>query len=199
MYESRPLESLPARFLVVANHQSLLDIIAIMYFFRSCRRIRFVAKRELGCCVPFISSVLRVQGHALIARAGDARGAMDELSRYARRCAREGTCPVIFPEGTRSRTGELGQFYTAGLRRILEEGGSLPLLSLAVDGGWRIRGLRGMIKNLRNGIYRIKLVEVYDAPRGRKEVLEVLARCRDGIASAVSGWRPARTHGTRIR
>lgn len=183
-----PPPDLPERFLVVANHQSLLDIIVVMSYFGSCRAVRLVSKRELGRFIPLVSLVLRIQGHALISRKGEAKQAMDELARFARLCARRGVDPVIFPEGTRSRTGSVGIFHSAGVRRILEEGGSLPVLALAIDGGWKVRNIRGLLRNLRGGRYRVRTAGIYPAPAGKKEILEILERARASISEIVDRW-----------
>jgi 1-acyl-sn-glycerol-3-phosphate acyltransferase len=186
--EGAPTADMPDRFLVVANHQSLLDIIVVMSYFGSCRRVRLVSKRELGRFVPLVSSVLRIQGHALISRRGEAKQAMEELARFARLCAREGISPVIFPEGTRSRTGEVGAFHSAGVRRILEEGGGLPVVALAIDGGWKVRNILGLLRNLRGGRYRVRPAGIYPAPAGKREILDVLVRARASIAEIVERW-----------
>lgn len=190
--EGTPVGDLPDRFMIVANHQSLLDIIVVMSYFGSCRGVRLVSKRELGRFVPLVSSVLRIQGHALISRKGEAKQAMDELARFARLCAREGVNPVIFPEGTRSRTGEVGPFHSAGVRRILEEGGSLPVVALAIDGGWRVRNVRGLLQNLAGGRYRVRPAGIYPAPAGKREILDVLARARASISEIVDRWHAER-------
>lgn len=187
-YETARVKELPSRFLVVANHQSLLDIPVVMDFFGSCRKIRFVAKRELGRFIPLVSSVLQIQGHALISREGDVHQAMNSLSRFARFCSRRRLCPVIFPEGTRSKTGKVGTFHSAGVRRILAEGGNLPVVALAIDGGYKVRGLWGMLKNLYRGKYRVRIVGVYDTPNDKKDILGLVSRAREEISEVVEGW-----------
>ncbi len=187
-YEKIAPGTLPPRFLVIANHQSLLDIPVVMDFFGSCRKVRFVAKRELGRFFPLVSSVLRLQGHALISREGNVHQAMDALARFAGSCARRKVHPVIFPEGTRSKNGSVGAFHTAGVRRILEEGGDLPIVALAMDGGWRVRNVRNMLRNLEKGLYRVRLVGVYPAPAGKKDILDVVSRARTEISAIVEEW-----------
>jgi 1-acyl-sn-glycerol-3-phosphate acyltransferase len=186
-YENRSGSALPDRFLLLANHQSLLDIPVCMALFPS-RRLRFVAKRELGDGIPLVSLILRSQGHALIRRKGDATRAMRAIQGFAQRCAREGTCPVIFPEGTRSPDGQLGQFHTAGVRKILGEA-PLPIVVAAIDGGWRIAKLKDILRNLGGARYRIRVLSITQPLSAKKEVLEAVARAHDEIAVGLAELR----------
>ena len=176
---------LPPRFLLVANHQSLLDIPMAMIALGS-RRLRFVAKKELGTGVPFVSALLRQQGHALVNRKGDAKSSMRSIRRFALRCAAEGTCPAIFPEGTRSI--ELGTFHTAGVRKILETD-RLPMAVVVIDGGWRVSKLKDVFKNLTGAEYRVKLLSVLPPPMGKKATLESLELAKRLIAADLNAFR----------
>jgi 1-acyl-sn-glycerol-3-phosphate acyltransferase len=181
---------LPEKFLLVVNHQSLMDIPACIALFPE-RMLRFVAKRELGDGIPFVSLILRSQGHALIRRKGDATQAMRSIRRYARRCQREGTCPVIFPEGTRSLDGEVGEFHTAGVRKILGET-ALPIVVAVLDGGWRIAKVKDLVKNLRGVRFRMHVLSVSEPLTEKKEVLEAISVAREDI---VEGLRRMRSEG----
>jgi 1-acyl-sn-glycerol-3-phosphate acyltransferase len=174
---------LPERFLLLTNHQSLMDIPAFIALFPG-RPLRFVAKRELGKGIPFVSRVLRGSGHALVERDGDAGQAMRSIRRFARRCEREGSCPVIFPEGTRSRDGEVGTFHTAGVRKILDET-PLPLVVAVLDGGWRIATLKDLLLNLRDTRFRMRLLSVTPTLGAKKEVLEAIASARISIVAGL--------------
>ncbi|HUW39666.1 MAG TPA: lysophospholipid acyltransferase family protein [Rectinemataceae bacterium] len=180
-------QALPRRFLLVSNHQSLLDIPVLIHLLSS-RRLRFVAKKELGGGLPFVSLLLRAQGQALIKRKGDAAQAMKALVRFAKRCRRDGTCPVVFPEGTRSRDGLIGEFYTAGVRRVLECE-SLPIVVAAIEGGWNVASIGSLVKNLRGTRYRVKILEILSAPKGKKEILEDVRRARELIVAEIAAMR----------
>lgn len=106
--ESAPGVTIPGSALIVANHQSLVDIPMLIYAFPG-RSLRFVAKRELKFGLPAFSVALRKGRHALIERRGGMSANERRLRRLAREAAREGWCPVVFPEGTRSapRTSRL--------------------------------------------------------------------------------------------
>jgi 1-acyl-sn-glycerol-3-phosphate acyltransferase len=186
-FEDHSGSPLPERFLLLANHQSLLDIPIAMGLLRS-RRLRFVAKRELGAGIPLVSVLLKTEGHALIKRTGDAMRAMTAIDRFAKRCRNDNTCPVIFPEGTRSRDGEIGPFHTAGVRRVFEEE-SLPIVVAAIEGGWRVAKLGDIISNLKGGSYRLRLISVLPPPKGKKETLAAVEKARELVVVAIKDMR----------
>jgi 1-acyl-sn-glycerol-3-phosphate acyltransferase len=186
-YENLSGRELPERFLLVTNHQSLLDIPLCILLFPG-HRLRFVAKRELGTGLPFVSLLLRMQGHALVRRSGDATQAMRSLLRFARRCEREGSCPVVFPEGTRSRDGEMGAFHTAGVRKVLAET-PLPMVVAVLDGGWRIARAESVIRNLKGARIRVRVLAVTPTIGAKREVLESLETARATIAEGLAELR----------
>lgn len=188
--ESKIEGELPERFMLIANHQSLFDIPIVWNLLPARCRMRFVAKRELGTGVPFVSSLLRVQGHALVSRKGDMFQAMKNLERFGKHCRAEGLCPVLFPEGTRSRTGELGPFHTAGFRKLIELD-PLPVLVAAIEGGSWVSTLGALLRNLGRYPYTVRLVALLPAPRGKKEILATLERGRDLISEALDDMRRA--------
>ncbi len=180
--------ALPARCIVVANHQSLLDIPILLHYFTGARSLLFVAKKELGMGIPLISSVLRIQGHALVDRRGHPAASMRSLARFAQYAARNGFSPAIFPEGTRSKDGSVGKFHSAGLRRI-NEYEPLPLLVVAIDGGHRIGTLRKLFRSGFRTLYRVKALALLDAATEKKDSLERLEEARSLIADQLMAWR----------
>jgi len=186
-FEDRSGQPLPDRFLLISNHQSLMDIPVIMFLFAP-RRLRFVAKKELGGGIPLVSFLLRAQGQALVRRSGDAAQAMNALLRFARRCRRDGTCPVIFPEGHRSNDGQVGTFHTAGVRRVLEYD-SLPVVVATIEGGWKVSSIGLVLKNLRGTRYRVRVLATLPPPQGKKEILETVQKARERIAAEIATMR----------
>ncbi len=186
--ENRISVDLPERFLLVANHQSLLDIPIMMKLMPPGRSARFLAKQELRWGVPLISMLLRLQGHCLVKRTGDPIESMRLVTAFAKRCARENTCPMVFPEGTRSRTGALGEFHSAGVRKVLEVE-SLPIVVATVDGGWQSVTLKSFFSSFGTVPYRVRFEAVLPAPVGRRETLDALERCRAIIARSLDEMR----------
>jgi 1-acyl-sn-glycerol-3-phosphate acyltransferase len=94
--------------LYASNHSSMFDIWAL--FATLPGSVRFVAKRELFK-IPLLGGAMRAAGHIPIDRAARKKAfeAYDEAARTIRR----GSSAVVFPEGTRSPTGELLPFKNA--------------------------------------------------------------------------------------
>lgn len=176
-FENRLRAPLPRRFLIVANHQSLLDIPVIMHILPKGLRARFVAKQELAWGIPLISLLLRKSGHCLVRRNGAALQAMRSIAAMAARCRTDGTIPVIFPEGTRSRTGALGTFHSAGYRKILEVD-PLPILVVAVDGGWKVAKLKDFFRSFGKTSYTMRFLDILPKPKSKKEALALLEKSR---------------------
>lgn len=177
---------LPPVLLLISNHQSLIDIPALMASFPR-HPLRFVAKMELARGLPYISFALRRGYHSLISRTSDFREGHKELVRFAE-LSRRGICPAVFPEGTRSKTGFVKSFQAGAVRIILERA-QLPVLSVAVDGGWRISRLHSLMSRLRGTRYRIKPLTLYPAPKGKREILNLLATIEKELAGQVRAWR----------
>ena len=179
---------LPEHFLVISNHQSLLDIVVYFKYFND-KEVRFVAKDTLGNA-PMVGQMLKSQEHCMVPRRGGMTTAMHALSSFGKRVNAKKEIPIIYPEGTRSKDGSLGTFYSAGFRR-LEETVNLPIAICALDGGWRISHLDEIMRNLYKGYYRVKVLKVVDAPKTKEEQLAVLDEAKTLIQNQLDEWRRA--------
>lgn len=184
----RPSEvEIPERFILVSNHQSLADIVAIMASF-SRTQVRFVAKRELRHGFPAVSQVLRLQRHALIERHGNFASTMKEIELLGKRSRRRGWCPVIFPEGTRSRDGVVKTFHAGAVRRLAEST-RYPILAVAVDGGVNVARLSDFVGNDALGLYQVRAVAAYPPAVDKHELRDQLADAESRIARQVADWQ----------
>ena len=184
--------SLPRRFIVVTNHQSLADILMLVAAFPR-HPLKFVAKRSLQRGIPTLSKCLRYGCHAIIDRRGAlhrTRRALVRLARLDRQPFSDSPFPpcslALFPEGTRSRDGQVGPFQRAGLR-ILAEQARLPIVVAALDGGTGISRLH-TLRNLAGVHYRVKVLQIHPPAPDRRAVAEVLAQARQAIAGQVAIW-----------
>ena len=180
------LVDLPKSFILVSNHQSIVDIPTLVSCFPGFK-LRFVAKDKLFRGVPLISIMLRLQRHGIIFRGIDRRKSYTELKLFARRC-RFDRCPVVFPEGTRSETGLLRPFSAGALRVILGEI-KLPIVTVAMDGGWIVSKAGQLATNLKNCVYHVGLVGMHHAPDSRAELDAALKTYRNEIECQILKWR----------
>lgn len=187
--DKRRFSELPPQFIVISNHQSLLDIPCYMNYFRD-KSLRFVAKAELGRHIPLVSEMLRAQEHCLIPRRASPVTAMKTLEDFAKRVLDRGQIPVLFPEGSRTRDGNVGKFYSAGFRKLAEATG-LPVVVCALDGVWEIGRLRTIMTNLKNGNYKVTVVKIYDAPKTKEAQNAILEEAPRLIQAQLDAWRAA--------
>lgn len=117
---------------VVANHQSWFDILAL--FLTLPVELRFVAKKELFA-IPFFGNVLGALGHVRLDRANivAAIGAYEVASKYIRE---QRLSVLVFPEGTRSRTGLLQPFKAGPFVLAIQSGA--PVVPVYVAGTFGI-------------------------------------------------------------
>ena len=100
-------ENLPeGGFLLVGNHRSDFDPITAMYALRK-RGLTFVTKKENGD-IPVGGRIIIGSGCLSLDRSDDKQGLL--VIRQAVRRIRDGEAIGIYPEGTRSKTGELLPF-----------------------------------------------------------------------------------------
>ncbi|HKK47859.1 MAG TPA: lysophospholipid acyltransferase family protein [Alkalispirochaeta sp.] len=174
------------RFMVVANHQSVIEIAAIMAAFRN-HSVRFVAKRELRHWFPAVSRVLRIQRHALISRHGDFPTAMRQIEHLGRTLRpREGA--VIFPEGTRSRDGRVNTFHSGAIRQLVATG-PLPMVVIAVDGGTGFSSLKDLAGMTPGHVFRLKMVAIYPPAPGKRALIAQLQEAQNLITQTITQWR----------
>lgn len=123
-----------------SNHSSMFDIWALSATLPDS--VRFVAKKELFK-IPLLGPAMRSAGHIPIDR--EARKKAFEAYNEAARTIKRGVTPVVFPEGTRSRTGELLPFKNAPFGLAIAA--QVPVVPIYVHhtfeilpkGAWRLR------------------------------------------------------------
>ena len=137
-------------YVMVANHQSLLDILVL---FRLFRHFKWVSKIE-NFRIPFIGWNMRLNDYIQLKR-GD-RSSVAVMLRACRENLAAGNSIMMFPEGTRSPTGKLRGFKPGAFD--LAKDAKRPLLPIVVHGTASALPKRGAILQ---GRHRI-MIEVLD-------------------------------------
>ncbi len=124
-------------YVIISNHQSVLDILFI-----NCLgfRYKWISKIE-NIKVPFLGWYLRMADYITVNR-GDELSKTQMLEKSFM-CLRRGISIMIFPEGTRSRDREIGFFKRGAFQLALEA--NVPILPIVVDGTGDILPKHGLV------------------------------------------------------
>ena len=122
--------------ILVANHQSLYDIIGIIWFLRKFHP-KFVSKKELGKGIPSISYNLNHGGSVLIDRKYP-KQAIPTIKKLADYIELLNRTAVIFPEGTRSKDGKPKEFAQSGLKILCKYAPSAYVVPITINGSWKL-------------------------------------------------------------
>ncbi len=136
--------------LVLMNHQSVLDIPLVVASTESAFP-RIVTRKRYLRWIPLISHLVRLYQYPVVDSAANPSESKKMLAGI-RDAARNSSVPLaIFPEGTRSRDGTIGEFKTTGLRLVLRQR-PWSVWLLVVDGFWE----RAKLKDFLNGMSAIE-------------------------------------------
>lgn len=174
--------------LVLMNHQSVLDIALVVSAIHGTYP-KIVTRKRYRRWIPLISHMIRLYQYPVV----DPNANTQETKRMLasiRDSARSSDVPlVIFPEGTRSRDGEIGRYRPTGLKLILKQR-PWTVYVLVADGFWQRAKLKDFLGGVGDIRGRLKLVGPFewDDPRGdgdafcqamRQHMVESLAGLRE--------------------
>jgi 1-acyl-sn-glycerol-3-phosphate acyltransferase len=135
-------------YVVVANHESFVDILLISHL---PTEMKWMSKQSI-LRIPLVGWMMRLAKDIPLTR-GDPDSAQKALA-AARDRLDSKVSVMIFPEGTRSKSGELGEFKAGAFKLAIEA--QLPILPLAVHGtrdalrkhDWRLGNARAEVRVL---------------------------------------------------
>jgi 1-acyl-sn-glycerol-3-phosphate acyltransferase len=168
--------------LFVANHQSVIDICAL---FRAIPvPLRFLLKQEMKR-VPFVGWYACATGMLFIVRDSARAGAL--FRRQAAALLADGHSLCLFPEGTRSRNGQMAPFKAGSLQSAIDAG--VDVVPVALHGAGRVLPVDGFFR-VRPGTIRVG----FGAPLptrvdGRPVARQALAEAAQARVQAIlDGW-----------
>ena len=127
------------RYVFIANHQSFFDIPTL--YVGLPFSLSFLAKKELFF-IPFFGWGIAAIGHIWIDRE-NARLARKSITRAIGKLKRRQISLVLFPEGTRSITGEVGEFKRGSFTLAIEAG--VPVVPVTVRGTREVLPKRSLL------------------------------------------------------
>ncbi len=115
-----------AAYVVVSNHQSLLDILVV---YRLFFHFKWISKAEIFR-IPLIGWNMRLNRYIELRRGR--RESIRRMFADAEKALAQGSSVFFFPEGTRSETGLLGSFHSGAF--ILAHKMKIPILPIVIKG-----------------------------------------------------------------
>jgi 1-acyl-sn-glycerol-3-phosphate acyltransferase len=178
---SRPRITSRPGVLVVMNHQSVLDIPLVVRSLEGGYP-RIVTRSRYARGIPVISHMVRLYQYPLVDPQATSKGHVLGL----RDAARNGENPlVIFPEGGRSATGELGRWKRPGLRTLLEAR-QWQVYLVVSDGPWRVRTVSEFARAIPGLNIRITHVGPFDSPPPEGDIEEFISRMETRMKEALA-------------
>jgi 1-acyl-sn-glycerol-3-phosphate acyltransferase len=162
-------------YVMVANHQSLLDILVL---FRLFSHFKWVSKIE-NFRVPLIGWNMSLNRYIRLRRGS--RESVVQMLRACRDTLAGGSSILVFPEGTRSETGEMRAFKAGAFEIALSA--RRPILPIAVRGTAAALPKRGFVLQGRHPIRITVLDELPCEAFDGTSAEELAARVRELIAA----------------
>jgi 1-acyl-sn-glycerol-3-phosphate acyltransferase len=168
-------------YVIVINHTSMMDIMSI---YPLPLVFKWVSKREVYR-IPMVGRLLFMHGDIVINRAST-KEAMQLVHTRGMEWLKKGASVSIFPEGTRSKDGEIHNFKAGAF--ILAKDAEVPILPVVLAGTNNMVRNR-IFMNWKNRI-RIKVLP----PVSKEEVVarpikEVMAEVRESMVEALAELR----------
>ncbi len=163
-------------YVMVANHQSTLDIVVMHCTFL---HFKWVSKAS-NFNLPFIGWNMRLNDYVPLQR-GDRQSVM-EMFDHARRHLQASSSILMFPEGSRSRDGRMKPFKPGAFQLALETG--KPVLPILIEGTADALPKRGFVLQGRH-VIKLTVLEPVSPTTFEGETPESLAtRVRSVLMNA---------------
>jgi 1-acyl-sn-glycerol-3-phosphate acyltransferase len=169
---------------IIANHQSLVDILQVALMGQPMAPA-YVARRRYARWVPLVSATIRLLGCPLVDPRNDARGALVAIRDGARELPHG---LLIFPEGHRSRDGQVRPFRTSGLETMLKTR-RLPVYLVVSDGGWRVAGFLDLLHRVHLIDYESEVLGPFEVPEDHLDVPGFIVAMRQTIVDRLAERR----------
>jgi len=159
-------------YIMVSNHQSGADIIVLFLLWA---HFKWVAKKSLFY-YPFIGWNMFLNRYIALERGKSS--SMRKMMADAARTLAEGNSLMIFPEGTRSKNGQIQPFKTGAFHLAIDN--QIPVLPIAIQGTSQAIRKGGFLINKNFNIYAKVLDPIpYESMKGKN--MKEVASCIHNI------------------
>ena len=168
-------------YVMVLNHNSMVDILSI---YNLPLVFKWVSKKEVYR-IPIVGRLLLAHGDIVINRAST-KEAMQLVHTRGKEWLAKGASVAIFPEGTRSKDGEIHNFKAGAF--ILAKDAEVPILPIVLEGTDRVVR-KGFFMNWSNRITIKILPPVSKQDVVERPIKEVMAEVHDSMVEALAEIR----------
>jgi 1-acyl-sn-glycerol-3-phosphate acyltransferase len=175
---------------VIMNHQSVLELAPLIHILKQ-RLPRFVARARYARGIPTVSRAIWYLDGIVIDPRRDRAGAVSAIKRAAERGLDHAV--MLFPEGHRTRDGEIGPFRPAGVHALLE-GRQMPVWTIVSDGFWRFRKVLNTFFGLGSVRGRMRVVEKVMSPENPEDLPAFIEQRRQTMIRELAKMRAEGSH-----
>lgn len=150
-------------YLFVGNHQSNFDI-PLLYTY-SPIKMAFVAKQEVRK-IPIMGKLMELRGHVFLNR-DNPKEAVKSIQQGIG-ILKSGESLAVFPEGRRSKTGEINSFKSGSLRLALKSG--VKIVPFVINGSYKLLEANG--GRVKPANVKIKFLKPID-PKNYKDAVKL--------------------------
>lgn len=181
--------SIPAEPVVVLmNHQSVLDIPLGIYMVPGPYPI-IPTRARYRKGIPGISPLARLARYPFVTQRRPApRSELIAIGRAADEVAAGHASMLIFPEGHRSRDGEIAEFMRSGLKLVLTRA-RRPVYCIVADGMWRVRTMADVAFRFSGTRVDATVLGPYEAPADPGALDAFIDGLRGDMAAALHRLR----------
>jgi 1-acyl-sn-glycerol-3-phosphate acyltransferase len=171
-------------YVMVLNHNSMVDILSI---YNLPLVFKWVSKKEVYR-IPIVGQLLFAHGDIVINRAS-AKEAMQLVHTRGLEWLKNGASVSIFPEGTRSKDGEIHNFKAGAF--ILAKDAGVPILPIVLD-GTNTMVHKGWLMNWRNKI-TIRILPPVTAEEVKScDIKDVMSQVREDMVETLAEIRKSK-------
>jgi 1-acyl-sn-glycerol-3-phosphate acyltransferase len=147
--------------LVLMNHQSLLDIPLVVQTMAGPGYPRIVTRNRYSRWIPLISKMVRLYQYPVVDQAANSEDMRRTLEQIGAQARASDVPFVVFPEGHRSRDGEIGKFKRGALGTILATR-TWTVYVYVADGFWRVARYRDFIRHVKGVRGKVEHAGVFE-------------------------------------